>query len=96
MSDQIRVLAIEDVEADVELALHELKRSGLRCEGRCVETEDDFRRALDDFRPDVILSDFSMPHFDGMTALAIAVSCTPRSRSSSCRAPSARNTPFAP
>jgi diguanylate cyclase (GGDEF)-like protein len=72
MSDQIRVLLIEDVEADVELALHELKRSGLHCEGRCVETEDDFRRALDDFRPHVILSDFSMPHFDGMTALAIA------------------------
>jgi diguanylate cyclase (GGDEF)-like protein len=72
MADQIRVLVIEDVEADVELALHELRHSGLRCEGRCVETEDDFRRELEEFRPHVILSDFSMPHFDGMTALAIA------------------------
>jgi diguanylate cyclase (GGDEF)-like protein len=72
MSEQIRVLLIEDVEADVELALHELKRSGLRCQGRCVETEVDFRRTLEDFHPHVILSDFSMPHFDGMTALAIA------------------------
>jgi diguanylate cyclase (GGDEF)-like protein len=72
MSEQIRVLLIEDVEADAELALHELKRSGLRCEARRVETEDAFRRALEDFRPHVILSDFSMPHFDGMTALAMA------------------------
>src|SRR5437763_8658186 len=72
MSEQIRVLLIEDVEADAELALHELKRSGLRCEAQRVETEDAFRRALADFRPHVILSDFSMPHFDGMTALAMA------------------------
>ena len=72
MDERIRVLLIEDVAADVELEMHELKRFGLRCEGRCVETEADFRRQLDEFRPHVILSDFSMPHFDGMTALAIA------------------------
>jgi diguanylate cyclase (GGDEF)-like protein len=72
VNEPIRVLLIEDVEADAELALHELKRSGMRCEGRLVETEPDFRRALEDFRPHVILSDFSMPHFDGMTALALA------------------------
>ncbi|HEY6862532.1 MAG TPA: EAL domain-containing protein [Burkholderiales bacterium] len=72
MEAPIRVLVIEDVAADVELELHELRRFGLRCEGRCVETEPDFRRELEDFRPHVILSDFSMPHFDGMTALAIA------------------------
>src|SRR5690349_1459337 len=72
MDERIRVLLIEDVAVDVELELHELKRFGLRCEGRCVETEPDFRRELEDFRPHVILSDFSMPHFDGMTALAIA------------------------
>jgi diguanylate cyclase (GGDEF)-like protein len=72
MDERIRVLLIEDVAADVELELHELKRFGLRCEGRCVETEADFRRELEHFRPHVILSDFSMPHFDGMTALAIA------------------------
>ena len=72
MDERIRVLLIEDVAVDVELELHELKRFGLRCEGRCVETEPDFRRELEDFRPHVILSDFSMPHFDGMTALDIA------------------------
>jgi len=72
MDERIRVLVIEDVAADVELEMHELKRFGLRCEGRCVETEPDFRRELEQFRPHVILSDFSMPHFDGMRALAIA------------------------
>ena len=47
--------------------MRELKRAGLRCEGRRVETEADFRVRLEDYQPDVILSDFSMPHFDGRT-----------------------------
>jgi diguanylate cyclase (GGDEF)-like protein len=72
MNEPIRVLLIEDVEADAELALHELRRSGIRCESRRVETEPEFRQVLEEFRPHVILSDFSMPHFDGMTALALA------------------------
>lgn len=68
----LKILLVEDVAVDAELSLRELKRAGLRCEGRRVETEVDFRQELEDFRPDVILSDFSMPRFDGMHALAIA------------------------
>jgi hypothetical protein len=37
-----------------------------------VETEADFARALDEFAPDVVLSDYSLSGFDGMSALAIA------------------------
>jgi diguanylate cyclase (GGDEF)-like protein/PAS domain S-box-containing protein len=70
--EQLRILMVEDVEADAELAMRELKRAGMRCVGRRVDTEEGFRRELRDFRPDVILSDFSMPRFDGMEAFAIA------------------------
>src|SRR4051812_42104195 len=63
---------VEDVEVDAELAILELKRAGMRCVGRRVDTETDFRRELRDFHPQVILSDFSMPQFDGMEAFAIA------------------------
>jgi diguanylate cyclase (GGDEF)-like protein len=76
-TDQTRVLIVEDLETDADLALRELKRAGMRCVGRRVDTEPDFRRALAEFQPHVILSDFSMPRFDGMEACAIACELCP-------------------
>jgi diguanylate cyclase (GGDEF)-like protein/PAS domain S-box-containing protein len=68
----IRVLLTEDVAADAELEVRELKRAGLRLTHRIVDSEESFTEALREFAPDVILSDFSMPGFDGMAALSIA------------------------
>jgi diguanylate cyclase (GGDEF)-like protein/PAS domain S-box-containing protein len=68
----IRVLLAEDVPSDAELEVRELKRAGLRVEHRIVGDEVGFRRELREFSPDVVLSDFSMPYFDGMAALALA------------------------
>jgi diguanylate cyclase (GGDEF)-like protein/PAS domain S-box-containing protein len=68
----IRVLLAEDTAADAELEMRELRRAGLRIQHRVVDTEAAFENALREFVPDVILSDFSMPAFDGMAALAIA------------------------
>jgi len=73
----IRVLLNEDVVDDAELELRELKRAGLRVAHRIVDTEKAFTEALRGFVPDVILSDFSMPRFDGMMALAIARELSP-------------------
>ena len=73
----VRVLVVEDSVTDAELEARELKRAGLRLELRVVEREDDFRRALAEFAPHVILSDFSMPSFNGMDALAIARETAP-------------------
>jgi PAS domain S-box-containing protein len=72
MNQPYRVLMVEDVAADAELLLKELRRAGINCEPRRVETAADFQRELEQFQPHVILSDFSMPKFDGMEALAIA------------------------
>jgi PAS domain S-box-containing protein len=68
----IKILLAEDATADVELILRELQRAGIGCLTRRVETAVDFRRELEAFHPQVILSDFSMPQFDGMEALKIA------------------------
>jgi diguanylate cyclase (GGDEF)-like protein/PAS domain S-box-containing protein len=73
----IRVLLVEDVAADAELEIRELKRAGLRVASRIVDRQDDFVAALREFAPDVILSDFSMPGFDGMEALALAREISP-------------------
>jgi diguanylate cyclase (GGDEF)-like protein len=77
MGAALRILFVEDVEADTVLAARELKRSGMTIESRRVEREDDYRRELEEFRPHVILSDFNMPQFDGMSALAIAREAAP-------------------
>src|SRR5687768_16086336 len=73
----IRVLLTEDVASDAELEVRELKRAGLRFQHRIADTEGSFTSALQEFAPDVILSDFSMPGFDGMAALAIAREVAP-------------------
>ena len=67
---ELRVLIVEDAPADAELCQRELTRAGLRFTARCVDREPDFKRALAEFTPDLVLSDFSMPTaFDGLTAL---------------------------
>ena len=71
-AEGLRILMLEDVPADAELSLRELKRAGLAYTAHRVETEVDFRAALAQFYPDIILSDFALPTFDGLTALKIA------------------------
>jgi PAS domain S-box-containing protein len=72
MSEQFRVLMVEDNASDAELIVRELKRAGVRCDTHRVETAVDYRRELEEFRPHVILSDYSLPTFNGMEALEIA------------------------
>jgi diguanylate cyclase (GGDEF)-like protein/PAS domain S-box-containing protein len=72
MADEIRLLIVEDVAVDAELALRELRRNGLACNALRVETEDQYVRALEEFAPQLVLCDFTLPRFDGMSALALA------------------------
>ncbi len=76
--NSLRILLVEDLVSDAELELRKLRRSGLTFDARIVETEADFRRELDSFDPHVILSDFSLPRFSGMAALAIARELRPQ------------------
>lgn len=72
MSDKIKILIVEDFAEDAELVGRELERAGISCETLRVETAVDLRRELEEFRPNVILSDFTMPSFSGLDALGIA------------------------
>ena len=66
------MLIVEDVAAEAELAVRSLASGGISCVPRTVADERQFRTALKQFRPHVILSDFTLPAFDGLTALDIA------------------------
>ena len=69
---KLRLLLVEDSASDAELTIWRLKAAGFNCSYRCVVNEGEMRRALRDALPNLILSDFSLPGFDGMSALAIA------------------------
>lgn len=68
----LRVLILEDVPTDAELMQHELRKAGLAFTAERVETRGDFARALKERTPDIILADYSLPGFDGLSALALA------------------------
>ncbi len=67
----VRILLLEDTPGDAELIEMALTEAGVDFVSRRVETREAFARALDEFSPDIILSDFSLPSFDGRTALAM-------------------------
>ncbi len=69
--ENIRILFVEDLSTDVEMARRVLKKETIPFSDLVVDTELAFRKALDDFKPDLIISDYSMPTFDGMQALTI-------------------------
>ena len=68
----LRVLQVEDHDTDAELVRRQLTRYGFALTSTRVWTEQDFLAALKTFAPDVILSDCSMPSFDGLHALELA------------------------
>ena len=69
--EQIKILIVEDVELDAELTEYELKRANIGYVSKRVEEKQDFKRELKEFKPDLILADHSLPHFDGVSALEI-------------------------
>jgi DNA-binding NtrC family response regulator len=76
-TEVIRVLIVEDLPTDAELEEREIRFVLPASEFLRVELREDFLTALESFRPDIILSDYKLPHFDGMTALKLALERTP-------------------
>jgi len=74
---RIQVLFVEDSEVDVELALRSLEQGGFEVSWDRVDLEEDMKRALGSAKPQAILSDFSMPRFDGIDALRLSKELAP-------------------
>ncbi|WP_426688601.1 response regulator [Rhodanobacter ginsengiterrae] len=67
----VRILQVEDSQLDAELVLAELDADQIPYEVRLVDDEARYLAALDDFAPEIVLSDLSMPGFSGQHALEL-------------------------
>jgi PAS domain S-box-containing protein len=71
VNKKIKILHLEDMPTDAELVGMELNRSKLLFERLVVDNKADYTRALDHYKPDIILSDHSLPSFDSIEAFEI-------------------------
>src|SRR5215207_946456 len=71
MSEPVRILIIEDSVSDFDLAQREIRKAVSEAVFQQVQTREEFLHALETFQPDLILSDYHLPSFDGLTALKL-------------------------
>ena len=73
----MRILIVEDLETDAELMEREARKVLTHCLFLRVQTREDYLHALENFSPGLILSDYRLPSFDGLSALRLAQERTP-------------------
>ncbi len=71
LQDVYRILFIEDNKNDYELTIREIRNSSIKFLERLVQTKSDYVASLQEFNPDLIISDYLLPNFTGMEALKI-------------------------
>jgi PAS domain S-box-containing protein len=72
MNKPLRILILEDQPADAELVTCELRKAGLEFVAKTVATENEFLAELRNSAPELILADYSLPGYHGLSALAAA------------------------
>ena len=72
MKTPLRLLHLEDDPIDADLITTTLIEGNIPCQSQLVDTRQAFVAALKEGRMDLILADYSIPGFDGMTALTLA------------------------
>jgi len=77
MDEPIRILMAEDMVFDADLAQREIRKVLQSCAFLRVETREDFIEAVHSFQPDLIITDYRMPRFDGMAALNLSIELVP-------------------
>src|SRR6202049_3611504 len=77
MKSPLRILYLEDEPRDAELVQETLASNGIRCHVTRVQTEADFIASLQQGGFDLILADYTLPSFDGLSALKFAMKACP-------------------
>ncbi|MGF2411364.1 PAS domain S-box protein [Ferruginibacter sp.] len=71
MKTELKILMLEDSDADAEMVQRMAKKSDYNCQFKVMMTRDVYEKALVEFKPDIILSDNAMPQFNASEALQI-------------------------
>ncbi len=71
MSELLRILLVEDSEDDALLLLMKLRNGGYEPSYKRVETLETMSRAIEEEQWDLIISDYSLPEFNGLNALRL-------------------------
>lgn len=71
MSRSLRILILEDTPEDAELAISALEAGGFSCAWERVQTKDEFVDKLENGTFDLVISDYSLPSFNGLSAARI-------------------------
>jgi PAS domain S-box-containing protein len=74
---EIKILMVEDNYDDAELIKYEIKKGGITFKNICVDKRDSYIFTLQNLNPDIILSDYSLPQFNGLDALKIKEELAP-------------------
>lgn len=77
LNHPVKILILEHEPADIELLQYELKKGGLQYSSTIVQDRENYEKALRDFKPDIVLSDYALPQFDGAAAFYIKKEITP-------------------
>jgi signal transduction histidine kinase len=73
MKTLLRIVYLEDDPRDAELVQETLAAGGIECAMTRVETETDFTSTLEKGGVDLVLADYTLPSFDGLSALEIVL-----------------------
>ncbi len=74
MAAKIHILMLEAIESDALLIEEELRKAGLEFIIRRVSSEQDFKHIIDHEHPNLVLSDYLLPEYDGISALDYVLS----------------------
>lgn len=77
MDETIKILLLEDQRSDAELAEYEIKKTIKTYQIKWVDNRGAYIQALESFNPEIIISDYNLPNFNGLEALKIKQSIKP-------------------
>src|SRR5450759_4824709 len=71
MAGKLKILFVENVLSEAEIMIHEIEKNKISFSKQITDNKEDYIEYLKDFQPDLIISDYSLPRFDGMAALLL-------------------------